>query len=167
MEKAKRWLPLIAGFLGVLAIVFLALPGLKGYYWNDNSYFHGKAEGYALIFGGEVSYVVDGKTMIAWNYFDFSFINFMGWLFLVMGVLWTFISLKADVKWLKISSIILFLTASFIFCHIRYNIKIKSGIAMFLNGGLGVGMILPAMFSFFAGIAILISIFIHTEEKAN
>ncbi|MBQ8343355.1 MAG: hypothetical protein IJY21_04535 [Clostridia bacterium] len=170
MQKVKKVLPFVAAGMALLAIIFLALPAGEATLLGLT----GKASGFKIIFGGDLVFDAAGERFDL--ELDFSFVNFLAFLFLIGGAVMAVIGVKMENKVFKIVSGALFLVAAILFFCVIENLQLDTTVfdskadAELMKdmikeySSLGAGAILPAVCSILAGAAILVPAFLPDEK---
>lgn len=141
MEKLKKYLPLVAVILAVVAIAMIFLPCSKG---NDDW------KGFNAVFGYSMS--AFGMTV---NVFEFSFMNLLTYVLVIVGLVCAAMAAKKDNIIVNIVGAVCLLVAG-IFFFMTPNFIVVTGGGSAEGLELGTGPIIAAICSILAAVCVAV-----------
>lgn len=154
MAKLKKFAPIIAIVLGVLAIIMIFLPALKLTAGSESETYSGlKATfGYKESYGG-----------ISVTIFKFSFGNLLTYILVIVGIVFAVLAMLGKLgKIAAIVAAVAFLVAGILFFLATKMISGAEGVSETIDayGSLGIGAILGGIICIIAAIISVVPVFI-------
>ena len=140
MEKLKKYLPLVAVILAVVAVAMMFLPAFEGEANKD-------IKGFNAVFG---------YSMMGMKVLDFSFMNLVPYVLLIVGIVCAgMVSKKEDNFVISIVAAVCMLVAGIFFFMVpNFSVSAIPGISV--NAKIGTGAILSAVCSIAGAVCVAI-----------